>query len=145
MSGCESVDKTQTPETKCSKRQYKLLPGEKPPTKFRRRNLVPREKPEPPADDKYKCGVCPQYFPRKSLLAQHVSMHMDSNGRWPCKDCSKSYQRRHELIIHSRIHTGLRPYKLVFPYSDCSNVLFAFIRIFLFSLACPKHTVPKNS
>jgi len=111
-SECVGVDKT--PEPKCSRRHNKLVPGERPATKFRRRNynLVPREMPVPPAEDKYKCGVCPQYFPKKSLLAQHVSLHMDSNGRWPCKDCDKNYRRRHELIIHRRTHTGDRPYKL---------------------------------
>ena len=53
------------------------------------------------------CTICPKKYKRKSSLKQHQDWHA---GRFKCGTCSLSCSSKFSLDMHSRIHTGERPF-----------------------------------
>ncbi|XP_037537358.1 zinc finger protein 239-like [Nematolebias whitei] len=53
------------------------------------------------------CGVCGELQPDKRDLLVHLQAHRKVHA---CKFCGKTFQRRVELEVHARTHTGEKPF-----------------------------------
>lgn len=54
----------------------------------------------------FKCRLCSKVFPTKIRLMEHRVNHKS----FKCTYCTKEFSEKVHLIIHTRIHTGERPY-----------------------------------
>uniref|UniRef100_A0A1I7YYD3 Zinc finger protein n=1 Tax=Steinernema glaseri TaxID=37863 RepID=A0A1I7YYD3_9BILA len=70
----------------------------------------------------YSCNVCGRAFIQKSQLTAHEATHayvVDGNGEstvkkqtdFVCKFCGKRYAYASSLYVHTRLHTGERPFR----------------------------------
>ncbi|XP_058529951.1 zinc finger protein with KRAB and SCAN domains 8-like [Ochotona princeps] len=72
--------------------------------------------PTEPAPRLYQCRDCSKSFCYRSQLVTHQRSHTGER-RFQCGDCSKSFCYRSQLVTHQRSHTGERP----FQCEDCSK------------------------
>ncbi|KAM6919164.1 uncharacterized protein FYW49_008676 [Xenentodon cancila] len=58
-------------------------------------------------DERRLCGVCGEPQPDKQSLLEHLQTHLKIHV---CKFCGKTFRRRVELEVHTRTHTGEKPF-----------------------------------
>eukprot|EP00092_Neocalanus_flemingeri_P002418 GFUD01002587.1.p1 GENE.GFUD01002587.1~~GFUD01002587.1.p1 ORF type:complete len:528 (+),score=101.25 GFUD01002587.1:150-1586(+) len=59
-------------------------------------------------EKRFSCKFCDQKFASNQLRNKHQNlMH---NKRFPCDQCSKVFSEKTRLMIHSRIHSGEKPF-----------------------------------
>ena len=61
-------------------------------------------------DPNINCDLCGKKFKSKRIIKKHMDTHSVRN--FHCKVCNQSFYRNHNLIVHERIHTKERPYKV---------------------------------
>ncbi|XP_067463056.1 zinc finger protein 436-like [Thunnus thynnus] len=60
------------------------------------------------ADDEHcLCGVCGKLLPDRESLLQHLQTHVKTHV---CQVCGKTFRRHVELAVHTRCHTGEKPF-----------------------------------
>ncbi|XP_039306382.1 zinc finger protein 852-like isoform X3 [Solenopsis invicta] len=60
----------------------------------------------------FVCEHCGKSYSYKRSLALHTLTHLPMEDRkYECNICKKRFMRNAHLIIHQRIHSGIRPYK----------------------------------
>ena len=57
----------------------------------------------------FKCQFCDSKFASNQLRNKH--QNLIHNKRYACSKCDKVFSEKTRLIIHSRIHSGIKPYK----------------------------------
>lgn len=79
----------------------------------------------------YSCKRCDEKFPTKEKARDHLSSaHTSDDKAFSCTQCVKSFKNRYQLILHTRSHTGEKP----FPCPICN-------RCFSMSSNLQKHLV----
>lgn len=63
-----------------------------------------------------QCDYCHRYFASNSNLTKHISLrHMKVaeplEKKYLCDICGKAFARKEKMIIHHRVHTGIKPYE----------------------------------
>ncbi|XP_061586920.1 zinc finger protein OZF-like [Cololabis saira] len=58
-------------------------------------------------DERRRCGVCGAPQPDRRSLLEHLQTHLKIHA---CGFCSKTFRRRVELEVHTRTHTGEKPF-----------------------------------
>uniref|UniRef100_A0A1I8HQT3 Zinc finger protein n=1 Tax=Macrostomum lignano TaxID=282301 RepID=A0A1I8HQT3_9PLAT len=76
----------------------------------------------------FQCDTCQKKFSRRSYLNAHISVVHRKAKPHKCKRCGKSFSAKHDLHVHSRSHTGERPF-------ECKPHSFSEMR--RGSVACP--------
>lgn len=61
-------------------------------------------------DGKFQCRQCSKSFQLQRLLNRHMKCHSDIK-RYLCTFCGKGFNDTFDLKRHTRTHTGVRPYK----------------------------------
>lgn len=61
----------------------------------------------PNRERKYSCKVCPETFPRSSLLSRHNRTHYE-NRKFQCNICGKRYAGNGQLVDHLNRHNGIK-------------------------------------
>ncbi|KAM4028623.1 uncharacterized protein ACNLHF_023908 [Anomaloglossus baeobatrachus] len=57
----------------------------------------------------FPCSVCGKSFNQKHTLINHLRIHSGERP-YPCPTCGKSFIQKQHLTKHMRLHTGERPY-----------------------------------
>ncbi|XP_073407843.1 uncharacterized protein [Dendrobates tinctorius] len=57
----------------------------------------------------FPCSVCGKSFNQKHTLINHLRIHSGERP-YPCPTCGKSFIQKQHLTKHVRLHTGERPY-----------------------------------
>lgn len=70
----------------------------------------------------FACQLCPKSFVTPSALKSHEKIHCERQFKCNVPDCGKRFVDKNSLNVHSRIHSGEKPYAC--PVSGC-NVSFA--------------------
>ncbi|XP_047511086.1 zinc finger protein 239-like isoform X1 [Pieris napi] len=65
---------------------------------------------EEQTNHKYKCNVCHKSFQKNMQLQNHMRNHR-AERRFVCTFCNKAFSQSNNLRAHLRIHTNERPYK----------------------------------
>ena len=60
----------------------------------------------------YSCTQCDKRFTSQSYLRSHMNVH---TSKYKCSECGKCCQTNKELTVHSRVHSGEKP----FECNDC--------------------------
>mgnify|MGYP003112516765 CR=1 FL=1 len=55
----------------------------------------------------FNCGMCQRSFSDKFKLAKHTNRC----SKYPCQECGVGFAKREDLVRHSMIHTGEKPYQ----------------------------------
>lgn len=64
-----------------------------------------------------QCQFCHKYFASSANVVKHISIKHIRNGGKPleknhlCDICGKAFARKEKMMIHHRVHTGIKPYK----------------------------------
>uniref|UniRef100_A0A3P9CAK7 C2H2-type domain-containing protein n=1 Tax=Maylandia zebra TaxID=106582 RepID=A0A3P9CAK7_9CICH len=64
---------------------------------------------EPDMEKQFCCPTCGKSFNRRSNLLSHTKIHT-SEKPYSCETCGKSFNRGSNLLRHMRSHTGEKPY-----------------------------------
>jgi ovo-like protein len=65
---------------------------------------------EDESNNKFSCRICSKSFMLQRLLNRHMKCHSDVK-RYLCTFCGKGFNDTFDLKRHTRTHTGVRPYK----------------------------------
>ena len=58
----------------------------------------------------YKCGICSVYCDNENMFRHHLCSH-NGQDRITCAVCKKGFEFPHEMVLHTRVHRKLWPYK----------------------------------
>jgi len=78
--------------------------------KYQTMNALSQHKADFHSEIKYQCEVCFKLFSAKRYLKEHEKKKHVNSVTIDCDICGKSLAGKHELKIHSRIHTGEKPF-----------------------------------
>lgn len=68
------------------------------------------------SENKYKCKICSKSFKLQRLMNRHMKNHSNIK-RYLCTFCNKGFNDAFDLKRHTRTHTGVRP----FQCSECDR------------------------
>ena len=57
------------------------------------------------------CEICGNRYRKQAGLRQHMESVHTLERRFVCIQCGKGFSAKARLVIHSRIHTGVKPFK----------------------------------
>lgn len=92
--------------------------GERPNRRIKKNTLVKRKR-YPPADDignRFTCKSCSKPFPNMTALIIHTRVHTGEKP-FSCEVCNKKFSQNIQLRSHTRTHTGEKPYSC----KECSK------------------------
>ena len=78
--------------------------------KYQNANALSQHKTDFHTNVKFQCGICLKLFSAKRYLREHEKKRHSSVESFDCDICGKILSGKNELKIHSRIHTGEKPY-----------------------------------
>ena len=62
------------------------------------------------APNQYICSYCSKAFTKRSNLLRHSLVHTGEKP-YQCNQCDKSFSQNSDLLRHSLVHTGHKPYQ----------------------------------
>ena len=79
--------------------------------RYQNSNALSQHKVDYHSNIKYQCGMCLKLFSAKRYLKEHEKKkHSNGGSSYDCEICGKTLSGKNELKIHSRIHTGEKPF-----------------------------------
>lgn len=91
-------------------------------------------------DNPFVCDTCGTGFKSRTCLNSHVFHKHNKIKRYKCPECPKSFKTRTQIKVHSRIHSGEKPF--LCPVLDCTyrSTTRGNMKLHLVS----KHKLPNN-
>lgn len=78
--------------------------------KYQNSNALTQHKTDFHSNVKFQCDICFKLFSAKRYLREHERKKHSSITSYDCDICGKTLSGKNELKIHSRIHTGEKPF-----------------------------------
>ena len=91
-------------------------------------------------DNPFVCNTCGTGFKSRTCLNSHIFHKHNKVKRYKCIECPKSFKTRTQLKVHSRIHSGEKPF--LCPVLECTyrSTTRGNMKLHL----CSKHKFPNN-
>lgn len=65
---------------------------------------------KPNQGKEFLCNICAKQYSTKIVLQRHILSHFGLGKIYKCKVCDKSFSQSGSLALHTKIHTGEKPY-----------------------------------
>lgn len=63
-------------------------------------------------EERFVCDICGRSYKSKSALTSHIGIHANKNS-YTCEICKKTFTQRGALVRHMPIHTGEKPHQVI--------------------------------